>query len=91
VVVEERRWEVVVVVVVKRKWISTMLKKEELVRGGGGGIIVALLNYSTDSYIASMSTYLSPPFLSYLAHRPWRPSPLIAPTTHLVFEPCPET
>ena len=32
-----------------------------------------------------------PPFLSYLAHRPWCPSPLVAPTTHLVFKPCPET
>ena len=48
-------------------------------------------NFSTNSYVASTSTYLSPPFLSYLAHRPWCPSPLVAPTMHLVFKPCPET
>ncbi len=39
--------------------------------GGEGGIMCAPKNYSTNSYIATTSTYLFPPFFRYLAHRPW--------------------
>ncbi len=38
---------------------------------GEGGIMWAPKNYSTNSYVATMSNYLFPPFFGYLAYRPW--------------------